>query len=150
MFAYGAFSQYRNISSIWNIGSSVGSLLTGQGAASAASQTALTAASRNPSWQRWSLLASRTGTYGAILAGGVAVYVNRNEIAQALKGVNRETISQSWSKVNRENIGSAISSVPTYVTRDSIGEGFAWMASHLKFVGALMKQAQLQTRLQRL
>lgn len=151
MFAYGAFSQYRNISSIWNLGSSVGSLVMGQGAASAASQSALSAtASHNPSWQRWSLLASRTGTYGAILAGGVAAYVNRNEIASALKAVNRENISQSWSKVNRENIGSAVSSLPAYVSRDSIGEGFTWMASHLKFVGALMKQAQLQTRLQRL
>lgn len=154
MFAYGAFSQYRNISSIWNLGSSVSALVLGQGAAAAASQSALSAsrsaASRNPSWQRWSLLASRTGTYGAIIAGGVAAYVNRNEIAQALKAVNKENISQSWSKVNRENIGSAISSVPAYVSRDSIGEGFTWMASHLKFVGALMKQAQLQTRLQRL
>lgn len=76
--------------------------------------------------------------------------MNRNEIATALKSVNRENISESWSKVNYENIGSAVSSVPAYVSRDSIGEGFTWMASHLKFVGALMKQAQLQTRLQRL
>lgn len=36
------------------------------------------------------------------------------------------------------------------VSRESIGEGFAWMAGHLKFVGALMKQTQMSARLDRL
>lgn len=142
MFAYGAFSQYHNLSSIWSIGTSVGALLSSGGTALASTQ--------GPSWKRWQLLASRTGTYGAIIAGGVAAYANRAEIAQSLSKLNKEKISDSWSKANRENLYQGISRVPTYVSRNSIGEGFAWIASHLKFVGALMKQAQLKTRLERL
>ena len=78
MFAYGAFSQYQNISSIWNVGSSVGTLLAGSGARSVAAgqlasqSSSLSTGSTN--WKRWQLLAARTGTYGAIVAGGVAAY----------------------------------------------------------------------------
>jgi hypothetical protein len=145
MFAYKAFSQYQNISSMWSISTSVGSLLSSGGSAAPA-----VAPSQAPSWKRWQLLASRTGTYGAIIAGGVAAYANRAEIAQSLSKITKENISDSWSKVNRENLYQGISRVPTYVSSNSVGEGFAWMASHLKFVGALMKQAQLKMRLERL
>lgn len=148
MFAYGAFSQYQNLSSIWNVGTSVGALLAGSGARTATVNQL--AASQSPSWKRWHLLAARTGTYGAIIAGGVAAYVNRAEIAESLSKVNKESISSSWSKVNSENIREGLSRVPAYVSRESIGEGFTWMASHLKFVGALMKPAQLKMRLERL
>jgi hypothetical protein len=162
MFAYGAFSQYQNLSSMWNIGSSVGSLLTGGGAAAAASAGSAMSSSQAasagrpgaPSWKRWQLLAARTGTYGAIIAGGVAAYINRAEIAETLSKLNRESIAQSLSKENRERVYEGvydgIAQVPAYVSRESIGEGFAWMAGHLKFVGALMKQVQLKTRLERL
>jgi hypothetical protein len=92
MFAYGAFSQYQNLSSMWNIGASVGSLLSGGGSVVASSQ--------GPSWKRWQLLASRTGTYSAIIAGGVAAYTNRAEIAQSLSRFKKGSISESWSKVN--------------------------------------------------
>jgi hypothetical protein len=148
MFAYGAFSQYQSLSSFWNVGTSISALLTGSGVGvTAANQLA---ASQSSSWKRWQLLAARTGTYGAIITGGVAAYVNRKEIAESLSKVNKDNISSSWSKVNSENIREGLSQVPAYVSRDSIGEGFAWMASHLKFVGALMKPAQLKTRLERL
>lgn len=134
MFAYKVFSQYQNISSMWSISTSVGSLLYTGGSAVPA-----VAPSQAPSWKRWQLLASRTGTYGAIIAGGVAAYANRAEIAQSLSKINKENISDSWSKVNRENLYQGISRVPTYVSSNSVGEGFAWIASHLKFAGALMK-----------
>ena len=147
MFAYGAFSQYQNLSSIWNISTSVRSLLSGSGGKIASSQMV---ASQGSEWKRWQLLAARTGTYGAIIAGGVAAYVNRAEIAQSLSKVNKQTISQSLSKVNRENLLEGLSQVPAFVSRESIGDGFTWMASHLKFVGALMKQTQLKARLDRL
>lgn len=101
-------------------------------------------------WKRWQLLAARTGTYGAIVAGGVAAYANRAQIAQSLSKLNKENIASSWSKINRENLYEGISRVPISISRNSIGEGFAWIASHLKFVGALMKQAQLKIRLDRL
>lgn len=140
MFAYGAFSQYQNISSVWNILSTVSSFGAG------ASTSQILASQGGSSWRQWQALAARTGTYGAIVAGGVAAYVNRAEIAQSLSKVNKESIVQSLAMVNKENLSQGW----TYVSRDSVGEGFAWMASHLKFVGALMKQAQLKARLDRL
>jgi hypothetical protein len=149
----GAFSQYQNISSLWNVGTSVGALISAgsmSGARTAATSQLATHASKNESWKRWQFLAARTGTYGAIIAGGVAAYVNRKEIAESLSKVNKQNISESWSKVNTQNIYSGLAQVPAYVSRDSIGEGFTWMASHLKFVGALMKPAQLKMRLERL
>jgi hypothetical protein len=82
--------------------------------------------------------------------GGVAAYANRAEIAQSLSKISKENISDSWSKVKRENLSQGISQVPTYVSRNNIGEGFAWIAIHLKFAGALMKQAHLKMRLERL
>jgi hypothetical protein len=140
MFAYGAFSQYQNLSSVWSIFSTVSTLGAGASTSQILSQT-------SPAWKKWQAIAARSGTYGAIVAGGVAAYVNRAEIVSSLSKVNKENISQSWSKaVSRENFSQGLA----YVSRDSIGEGFAWMGSHLKFVGALMKQAQLKTRLSRL
>lgn len=179
MFAYGAFSQYQNISSVWNIFSTVSASLAGAGgsfssagsslagagagasgaagAAGAASSTQLVA-TQAASWRKWQALAARTGTYGAILAGGVAAYTHREQIGNSLSKINKENLS----KINRQNISQSLSqSVKyvnkdnishglTYVSRDSIGEGFAWAASHLKFVGTLMKPAQLTARMERL
>lgn len=72
--------------------------------------------------------------------------MNRTQIAEGIRSLNRESLREGWAKVNRENLREGLA----YVSRDSIGDGFAWMGSHLKFVGALMKQAQLKTRLERL
>ncbi|KUJ07580.1 uncharacterized protein LY89DRAFT_789653 [Mollisia scopiformis] len=160
MFAYGAFSQYQNISQAWNLLSTGTSFLSSAGAKSAASnvasnQLAARGAESKNSWTRWSALAARTGTYGAIMAGGVAAYIHRDQILQGLRGINRENLA----KINYSNTRDAVTSINysdsisqglTYVSRESIGEGFAWMASHLKFVGALMKTTQLTTRLERL
>lgn len=167
MFAYGAFSQYQNLSSAWNILSTGTSFLTSAGAKTAASSAtqnvarnqiatqASSNATNNNSWTRWSALAARTGTYGAIMAGGVAAYIHRDQILQSLRGINRENLA----KINYTNTKEAITSINytdsisqglTYVSRESIGEGFAWMASHLKFVGALMKTESLKSRLERL
>lgn len=167
MFAYGAFSQYQNISSMWNVLSSVSTslpaLMGAAGSASASSSVASVAGSsaqlattgQKTSWKRWQLLAARTGTIGAIAAGGVAAYMHREAILNSLSKINRENISSINYKESlaalpnikyKENISQGLA----YVSRESIGEGFAWMASHLKFVGALMKQTQLTTRLERL
>jgi hypothetical protein len=165
MFAYGAFSQYQNISSMWNILSTVSTslpaLMSSAGSASASSAAASAAASsqlaasRSTSWKRWQLLAARTGTIGAIAAGGVAAYMHREQILNSLSKINRENLSnikykESLSKLSDFQYKENISQGLAYVSRESIGEGFAWMASHLKFVGALMKQTQLTTRLERL
>lgn len=156
MFAYGAFSQYQNLSSMWNIFSTISTSLTGSAISTSTSQLA---ASNSPTWKRWQTLAARTGTYGAIVAGGVAAYTHREQILSSLGKINRENlskinyresvsqgVSQGMSYVSRDSIAQGLA----YVSRDSIGEGFTWMAGHLKFVGALMKQAQLTTRLERL
>ncbi|KAK0100146.1 hypothetical protein ONS95_008484 [Cadophora gregata] len=140
MFAYGAFSQYQNLSSVWNIFSTVSSSLTG-----ASTPSALATTAQASSWMRWQTLAARTGTYGAIVAGGVAAYIHRDSIRTSLSKIKKEDLNP-YNINYKDNVSRGL----TYVSRDSIGEGFAWMASHLKFVGALMKQAQLTTRLERL
>lgn len=140
MFAYGAFSQYQNLSSVWNVFSTVSSSFSG----AAASQAVATSAQAS-SWMRWQTLAARTGTYGAIVAGGVAAYIHRDAIRSSLSSIKKEDLNP-YNINYRDNVSRGL----TYVSKDSIGEGFAWMAGHLKFVGALMKQAQLTTRLERL
>jgi hypothetical protein len=116
-------NRYRNLSSIWNLYSTVSSF----GAGLATTQIS---SAQGSSWARWGALASRTGTYGAILTGGAMAYANRAEIADYLSKFNRQSILQSSSKVNKENISEALA----YVSRESIGEGFAWISSHLKYV----------------
>lgn len=133
MFAYGAFSQYQNLSSIWNIASSVSSI-TPSMAVSAGG------------WKSWQLMAARTGTAGAIVAGGVAAYKNKDSIRQGLANLNKESLSQGLKYISKDNISQSLS----YVSWDSIGAGFAWTAGHLKFVGALMKPTQMKMRLERL
>jgi len=81
--------------------------------------------------------------------------MHREAIINSLSKINRENISNIKYKENISKLGDIhykdnLSQGLAYVSRESIGEGFAWMASHLKFVGALMKQAQLTTRLERL
>lgn len=94
MFAYGAFSQYQNVSALYNIWSSLSGGLGLASASSAAGSIAQTRAEKVPgnkemkkavrtmggvpasSWRRWGVLAARTGTLGAVLAGGVTAYVS--------------------------------------------------------------------------
>jgi hypothetical protein len=135
--------------------SSAGSASASSAATSVAASSSQLAASRSTSWKRWQLLAARTGTIGAIAAGGVAAYMHREQIMNSLSKINRENLSNIKYKENLAKLGEIkykenISHGLAYVSRESIGEGFAWMASHLKFVGALMKQTQLTTRLERL
>src|ERR1700760_871623 len=98
--------RYRNISSIWSLYSTVSSfgtsVVTSQGPSTGGS-----------SWARWGALASRTGTYGAIIAGSAAAYANRVEIADYLSKINKQTISQTWSNVSTTNISEGLS----YVSR---------------------------------
>ncbi len=102
------------------------------------------------------------------MAGGVAAYVHREQIYSSLSSlsssmpkINKESLSHlslptmqgtrsSLSSLGQINYYDNISQGLTYVSKDAIGEGFAWMASHLKFVGQLMKTAQLTARLERL
>lgn len=80
------------------------------------------------------------------MAGGVAAYVHREQIYNSLSHLSMPTRESIAGIKYKENISQGL----TYVSRDAIGEGFTWMASHLKFVGALMKTGQLTSRLERL
>ena len=43
--------------------------------------------SSNPAWRTWQIVAVRTGTVGAIAAGGVAAYTHRKKILEGVKSV---------------------------------------------------------------
>ncbi|KAH6669462.1 hypothetical protein B0J14DRAFT_703417 [Halenospora varia] len=177
LFAYGAFSQYQNFSNLYSIFSTLtGSLgisaAQGVAARSAASQSASGVAAAGAaskggptSWKRWQILAARTGTIGAIVAGGVGAYVHREAIGNQLSKISlpsRESLPTMPTSLpampksmpampgfpSRETVEKGLGYVG--VNRDSIGGGFAWLSSHLKFVGSLMKQAQMTARLKRL
>ncbi|EHK96679.1 hypothetical protein M7I_7583 [Glarea lozoyensis 74030] len=133
------------------------------------------------SWRRWGLLAARTGTVGAVVAGGVTAYIHREAIGESLSKIDVKNIDYDPRHyLKRENLPSmptmpsmprTMPSLPkgvsmpgkealsnhlpdiaslSGVSRENIGEGFAWMAGHLKFVGTLMKQQQMSARLERL
>jgi hypothetical protein len=150
MFAYGAFTQYQNISGVFNVISAVSSSIAMSGASTGYASTAgvggAVVASQARSWRRWQVLASRTGAYGAIMAGGVAAYTHRQQIYNSISSMSMPTRESLANIKYKDSISQGL----TYVSRDAIGEGFAWMASHLKFVGALMKTGQLTQRQERL
>ena len=205
LFAYGAFSQYKNVSTLYNIWSSLSGGLGLQAASAAASSFASQKASTVPgneearsvartvggvpasSWKRWGLLAARTGTVGAVVAGGVTAYLHREAIGESLSKIDVKNIDYDpRSYLKKENLPNmptmpTMPSMPSMprsmpslpkgmsvpgketlvnnlpdiatlsgVSRENIGEGFAWMAGHLKFVGTLMKQEQMSARLEHL
>lgn len=155
MFVYGAFSQYQKVSNIWNIMSA-----TSAGLMSARSMNTFSSASRGLSatatsssstvaptsgWRFWQNVAFKSGTVGAIAAGGVAAYRNRETIVKGLKSLNRTTIKEG-AESGYDALGQGLA----YINRDSVGQSFAWLSSHLKFVGALTRQKELIARLERL
>ncbi|KAG9236846.1 hypothetical protein BJ875DRAFT_503107 [Amylocarpus encephaloides] len=193
------YIQYQNVSTLYNIWSSLsgglGMSAASQAATGIAAAKAETAQPGNEkarkvartvggvpasSWKRWGLLAARTGTVGAVVAGGVTAYLHREAIGESLGKIDVNNVDYNpRSYLKRENLPSlptmpsilrTLPSIPSLpgkesitknmhmstlgglsgVSRESIGEGFAWMAGHLKFVGALMKQEQMNERLERL
>lgn len=155
MFVYGGFSQYQKVSSVWNIMSaSAAGLLSVRSLGQAGRMASKTASSsagslrKTPSWALWQAVAIRSGTVGAIAAGGVAAYIHREKIIKAVKSVpnlNKETIKEGYNQ-SYDAIGQGLA----YINRDAVGQSFAWLSSHLKFVGALMQQKEMNKRLERL
>jgi hypothetical protein len=148
MFVYGAFSQYQKVSNMWNIMSAVSAGLMSSTALTGSSAHTLdtsVAAGDDASWKLWQKLAIRTGTAGAIAAGGAAAYMNREKLADYVKNLDKNSVGQGL-KYGQDALGQGLA----YINRESLGQGFAWVSSHLHFIGALMKQKQLGTRLQRL
>lgn len=151
MFVYGGFSNYQKVSSVFNVMTALSaapasiSMALKRGASSVPGSSRVT----NPAaWQTWQLVAVRTGTVGAIAAGGVAAYVHRQKIkdgVQNMRNLKKQDLVEGYQQgVDRLGQGLA------YVNRGNVGQSFAWLSDHFTFVGVLMKQQELNKRLERL
>ncbi|PQE06726.1 alpha beta-Hydrolase protein [Rutstroemia sp. NJR-2017a BBW] len=152
MFVYGAFSQYQKVSNIWNMMSAASAGLVSARSLSTisarqAGSSAVAASSRgsSPGWKVWQNIAVRSGVVGAIAAGGVAAYRNRENLISGFKSLNRNSL-----KDGAESGYDALGQGLAYINRDNVGQSFAWLSSHLKFIGALMRQKEMVQRLERL
>ncbi|KAK0704374.1 hypothetical protein B0H67DRAFT_613078 [Lasiosphaeris hirsuta] len=160
MFVYGAFSNYQKVSNVFNVMTALSaaapatlSRLATKHATASATRTAATTSlapgrRSSPAWKTWQLIAVRTGTVGAIAAGGVAAYVHRREILEGVRSVRnlrREDVVQGY----QQSVG-ALGQGLAYVNKGNVGASFAWLADHFTFVGALLKQNELNRRLERL
>ncbi|KAK3339818.1 hypothetical protein B0T25DRAFT_626581 [Lasiosphaeria hispida] len=154
MFVYGAFSNYHKVSNVFNVMTALSaaapatlSRLASKRAASAATRTVVTRRS-SPAWRTWQLIAVRTGTVGAIAAGGVAAYMHRKQILEgmrSMRNLKKEDVVQGYQQ-SVDALGQGLA----YVNKGNVGESFAWLADHFTFVGSLLKQNELNRRLERL
>ncbi|KAI5464246.1 hypothetical protein BGZ63DRAFT_439415 [Mariannaea sp. PMI_226] len=150
MFVYGAFSNYQKVSSVFNVMTAL-SAAAPAGLARLGTRTAAAStvpSSRNPQWKAWQLVAVKTGTVGAIAAGGVAAYMNRAAIMEGMrsvKNINKESIVEGYRQ-SMDTLGQGLA----YINRGNVGNSFAWLSDHFTFVGALLKQNELNLRLQRM
>lgn len=160
MFVYGAFSNYQKVSSVFNVMTALSAapaslsmaLKRGAtslpGAASMRRSTASGAVAGPAAWKTWQLVAVRTGTVGAIAAGGVAAYVHRQKIMdgiQSARNLKKEDLVEGYNQ-SVDRLGQGLA----YVNRGNVGQSFAWLSDHFTFVGVLMKQQELNKRLERL
>ncbi|KAH7028008.1 uncharacterized protein B0I36DRAFT_328439 [Microdochium trichocladiopsis] len=155
MFVYGAFSNYQKVSSVFNVMTAL-SAAPSAFARNTLARTATRApkvatssgSSKSAAWKGWQLIAVRTGTVGAIAAGGVAAYVHRQQIMDGMKSMrnlNKESVKEGYQQgIDTLSQGLA------YINRGNVGRSFEYLSDHFIFVGALMKQQELSHRLQRL
>ncbi|KAK3313666.1 hypothetical protein B0H66DRAFT_566693 [Apodospora peruviana] len=154
MFVYGAFSNYQKVSNVFNVMTAISaaapaglSRLASKKAASAATSK-IVPRSSNPAWKTWQMVAVRTGTVGAIAAGGVAAYMSRKQILEGvrnMRALKKEDVVQGYQQ-SVDALGQGLA----YINRGNVGESFAWLSDHFTFVGALLKQNELNRRLERL
>ncbi|ROW04564.1 hypothetical protein VMCG_04948 [Cytospora schulzeri] len=151
MFVYGAFSNYQKVSSVFNVMTALSAAPASLGMALKRGATSLPGSSRvsnAATWKTWQLIAMRTGTVGAIAAGGVAAYVHRQQIKEGLQNMRtmkKQDLVEGYQQgVDRLGQGLA------YVNRGNVGKSFAWLSDHFTFVGVLLKQQELNKRLERL
>lgn len=111
----------------------------------AGSSMAATTRTASPGWKIWEGIAVKSGVVGAIAAGGVAAYRNREAIISGVKNLNKNSIKDG-AEQGYDALGQGLA----YINRDSVGQSLAWLSSHLKFIGALMRQKEMIQRLERL
>jgi hypothetical protein len=156
MFVYGAFSNYQKVSNVWNIMAAVSaaapatlSKLASRRALSSATNSVVAAQrSSSPAFKTWQLIALRTGTVGAIAAGGVAAYTHRKKILEGMRSVRsltKDDVVQGYQQ-SVDALGQGLA----YINRGNVGESFAWLSDHFTFVGSLLRQNELNRRLERL
>ncbi|CAK7216791.1 hypothetical protein SEUCBS140593_002989 [Sporothrix eucalyptigena] len=181
MFVYGAFSNYSKVQTVFNVMTalSAGPIALGRlalGRAGKPSSSGPSSGSSTAAWKVWQLVAVRTGTVGAIAAGGVAAYTHRKSImagvdrvrqgfsnrgkedktqegGEAQEEEEKDAEKESSTLSLRDSYQSSIDAIGqglAYINRRNVGESFAWLSAHFTFVGALLKQAELNHRLQRL
>lgn len=150
MFVYGAFSNYQKVNSVFNVMTAL-SAAAPAGLARLSARRAATssvAATASPQWKTWQLVAVKTGTVGAIAAGGVAAYMNREAIMKGMrsvKNINKESVVEGY-RSSMDALGQGLA----YINRGNVGKSFAWLSDHFTFVGALLKQKELNRRLERM
>ncbi|KAF7554125.1 hypothetical protein G7Z17_g3133 [Cylindrodendrum hubeiense] len=150
MFVYGAFSNYSKVNSVFNVMTALSAAAPASLARLSARSTATTAATTagSPQWKVWQLVAVRTGTVGAIAAGGVAAYKHREAIMNGMKSVksiNKESVVEGY----RQSV-DALGQGLAYINRGNVGKSFAWLSDHFTYVGALLKQKELSRRIERM
>jgi hypothetical protein len=152
MFVYGAFSNYSKVSNVFNVMTALAAgapaTLAKLGAKRGAGAALSAKRSSAPAWKAWQLVAVKTGTVGAIAAGGVAAYTHRKQIIEGLSSVrnlNRESVVQGYQQ-SVDKLGQGLA----YINRGNVGQSFAWLSDHFTFVGALLKQNELNRRLERM
>lgn len=155
MFVYGAFSNYQKVSSVFNVmtalsagPAALGKLAFGRGSKKMAASAASAGAAGAPAWKAWQLIAVKTGTVGAIAAGGVAAYIHRKKIMEGMRSVrnlNKQSVIEGYQS-SVDALGQGLA----YINRDNVGQSFAWLSAHFTFVGSLLKQTELNRRLERM
>ncbi|KAK3681029.1 hypothetical protein B0T22DRAFT_388548 [Podospora appendiculata] len=148
MFVYGAFSNYSKVSNVFNVMTALSAAApaTLSRLATRRATTAALPKPSSPAWKTWQLVAVRTGTVGAIAAGGVAAYMHRAEILAGVRALTKKNGAREVAQQGVDALGQGLA----YVNRGSVGGAFAWLSDHFTFVGALLKQKELGRRLERL
>ncbi|KAI1134252.1 hypothetical protein F5Y05DRAFT_240989 [Hypoxylon sp. FL0543] len=150
MFVYGAFSNYQKVSTVFNVMTALSAApaALGKSALKRTAARAPAAKSSSSAWKGWQLVAVRTGTVGAIAAGGVAAYMHRQQIMdgmRSMRNLNKESVKEGYQQgIDTLSQGLA------YINRGNVGRSFEYLSDHFTFVGTLMKQQELARRLERM
>ncbi|KAI1407742.1 hypothetical protein F5Y13DRAFT_195093 [Hypoxylon sp. FL1857] len=150
MFVYGAFSNYQKVSTVFNVMTALSAAPSAFGK-SAFKRTAARAPAEKSSssaWKGWQLVAVRTGTVGAIAAGGVAAYMHRQQIMdgmRSMRNLNKESVKEGYQQ-SMDTLSQGLA----YINRGNVGRSFEYLSDHFTFVGTLMKQQELAQRLERI
>ncbi|KAK7959215.1 uncharacterized protein PG986_004069 [Apiospora aurea] len=154
MFVYGAFSNYQKVSSVFNVMTALSAAPAGLGKMAMKRSAAVIPAARSsrPAWKGWQLIALRTGTVGAIAAGGVTAYIHREKIMEGvrnMRNLNKESMKEGVKEGYQSSV-DALSQGLAYINRGNVGKSFEYLSEHFTFVGSLMKQQELNRRLERM